>query len=173
MSGRITRSRQNGNKATNKEQTAVLTVEKSPRRRQRKQSEPPLSDNDETKAATEKGTPPKTGRYSRIPNSNYSPSSLINRIHLNDATADEDVENEVKPIGVPARNKIENARKVLHIAETENLYGREKELEELTTLFANNLNAGTSASMYVSGQPGKLHTLQYEKMLKILCASIY
>lgn len=160
MSGRVTRSRQNVDKATNKEQTAVLTVEKSPRRRQRKQTEP-LSD-DEEKAPTEKGTPPKTGRYSRKPNSNYSPSSLINRIQLNDATADEDVENEVKPIGVPARNKIENARKVLNNAETENLYGREKELKELTTLFANNLNAGTSASMYVSGQPGKLHTLHYK-----------
>lgn len=155
MSGRITRSRQNGDKNIKQMPSAVLTVNKSPKRRQQKQIESSPSDNDEQTEPKEEGTPPKNGRFSRNPDSNYSPSSLINRIRLTDAATDEDVENEIKPIAVPARKKIENARKVLHIAETENLSGREKELDELTTLFEKNLNAGTSASMYVSGQPGK------------------
>lgn len=159
MSGRVTRSRKNAANETNGNiisTTAELAVEKTSKRRPRKKSE--AEENGNTKVTNDKGTPPKTGRYNRDVDSNYSPSSLINRLSINIVNdhSEEDTENEVKPIVAP-RKKIEKARKLLHNAETEQLYGREKELEELETLLQTNMTGGTSASLYVSGQPGKIH----------------
>lgn len=154
MSRPNTRStRKNGIDAkTNGHAIADVTVESTPRRRQRQKSEREA----DSAQPKENGTPPKNGRYSKMPNPNYSPSTLLNRMSLTTTSVadDEDVENEVKPI-LPARGKIENARKSLHISQTDSLCGRDQELNDLTIFLSKNLKAGSSASMYVSGQPGK------------------
>ncbi|XP_017074102.1 cell division control protein 6 homolog [Drosophila eugracilis] len=54
----------------------------------------------------------------------------------------------------PSRNKYQNARRVLNSAETQNLPGREAQLQELREFFSSHLESQTSASLYVSGQPG-------------------
>lgn len=155
MSARVTRSKQrieNGVEPNVRETAVHVIVEKTSKRRPRKKSEGDSVANDSV--PTEKGTPPKNGRYTRNPKNEYSPSSLMNRMRISaNGHDDEDIENEVKPI-LSNRGKIDNARKVLHIGETECLYGREKELNDLTLFLQNNLNTVTSASMYVSGQPG-------------------
>lgn len=143
MNTRSTRSRANA--VPTAVPPATVEIEKA-KRRPRKKSEAHTA----TTEISIQVTPPKQGRYSRNPNSEYSPSTLLNRLSMND----EEVENEEKPI-IPRKSKIENARKVLNIAETDNLYGREREVEELTAFLENHLKNGTSASMYVSGQPGK------------------
>lgn len=159
MSGRVTRSRRNADDKLAESAiptTAGLAVRKSSKRRPQHASETENNESATTRDKNEKCTPPKNGRYSRNPESNYSPSSLMKRLSITTSIGhnDEDVENEVKPIVAP-RKKIENARKVLHNAETDELYGREKELDDLATMLETHLNAGTSASLYVSGQPGK------------------
>ncbi|KAH8319443.1 hypothetical protein KR067_008996 [Drosophila pandora] len=52
------------------------------------------------------------------------------------------------------RNKYQNARRVLNSAETQNLPGREEQLQELREFFTSHLETQTSGSLYVSGQPG-------------------
>jgi len=54
----------------------------------------------------------------------------------------------------PSRNKYQNARRVLNSAETQNLPGREAQLQELREFFSSHLESQTSGSLYVSGQPG-------------------
>ncbi|KAH8415704.1 hypothetical protein KR222_010406 [Zaprionus bogoriensis] len=54
----------------------------------------------------------------------------------------------------PPRNKYQNARRVLNSAETLHLPGRESQLQELREFFSSHLDAQTSGSLYVSGQPG-------------------
>ncbi|XP_016934262.2 cell division control protein 6 homolog [Drosophila suzukii] len=54
----------------------------------------------------------------------------------------------------PSRNKYQNARRVLNSAETQNLPGRETQLQELREFFSSHLESQTSGSLYVSGQPG-------------------
>ncbi|XP_016978862.1 cell division control protein 6 homolog [Drosophila rhopaloa] len=55
---------------------------------------------------------------------------------------------------LPSRNKYQNARRVLNSAETQNLPGREAQLQELREFFSSHLESQTSGSLYVSGQPG-------------------
>lgn len=159
MSGRVTRSKGalNGSSKENDIKTNVVVTAK---RRPRQKSEADTNDASTTaiEKANEKGTPPKTGRFARNPKSTYSPTTLMNRMTIQNADDnEEEIENEVKPILAP-RKKIENARKLLHNTETEELYGREKELDELSTLLETSLNAAKSASLYVSGQPGIVYT---------------
>lgn len=52
------------------------------------------------------------------------------------------------------RNKYQNARRVLNSAETQNLPGREEQLQQLREFFTSHLETQTSGSLYVSGQPG-------------------
>lgn len=102
-------------------------------------------------------TPPKQGKYKKNPNSKYSPSTLLDRLKINESVPLESNGNDKKKLEKPiAKNKIDNARKVLNIVETEHLYGREEELENLNEFLVNHLNKKMSASMYISGQPGKL-----------------
>ncbi|XP_030386263.1 cell division control protein 6 homolog [Scaptodrosophila lebanonensis] len=58
------------------------------------------------------------------------------------------------PVPSPTRNKYQNARRVLNSAETQNLPGRESQLQELREFFTTHLDTQTSGSLYVSGQPG-------------------
>ncbi|EDV50651.1 cell division control protein 6 homolog [Drosophila erecta] len=63
-------------------------------------------------------------------------------------------ETQQNSLPSPSRNKYQNARRVLNSAETQNLPGRESQLQELREFFSSHLDSQTSGSLYVSGQPG-------------------
>lgn len=102
-------------------------------------------------------TPPKQRKSCAKANA-LSPSTLLNRLSLG-----EQDENQSENANVPEKpkSKIENARKVLNAAETEELYGREKEIGELNEFLTSNAAKKTSASIYISGQPGILVSFLY------------
>lgn len=126
--------------------TATSTTEN--RRRQRKHSE----SSENSAVAIDHGqrgetnvnvTPPKLGKFDPShAQGQYSPSTSFKRMSLDETP---------KP-----KNSIDSARKILNIGETDELYGREQELTELTKFLDSNLKNKTSASMYISGQPGKV-----------------
>lgn len=94
-------------------------------------------------------TPPKQQKTCAKENT-LSPSTLLHRLSL-----DEKDENQPDIVPNKPKSKIDNARKVLNATETEDLYGREKEIKELNEFLSSNIAKKTSASIYISGQPGK------------------
>lgn len=139
-------------------QEIETTSSQSSRRRQRKKSESSEKGDASCRAETVidlmNVTPPKIGKFTKNPDSKYSPSTLINRLQLVESGIDEVAE---EPKSQP-KTKIDGARKVLNVGETERLYGREKELAELSEFLETNVIKKTSASMYISGQPGECQT---------------
>lgn len=97
-------------------------------------------------------TPPKQ-RKPCPKNESTSPSSLINRLSLMDNS--EHQTNAGTKTAKP-KSRIDNARKVLNAAEADELCGREKEIGDLTEFLSSNAKNKTAASIYISGQPGKL-----------------
>lgn len=152
MATRVTRSSARFEKPVEAPKTSLITKTTSTqnRRRQRKTSE----SSEKSIASPDNGldhktnvniTPPKQGKYDPSQNQGQlSPSTLLNRMSL-DAN-----DRKSKP-----KNTIDDARKILNIGDTDQLYGREKELAELTEFLESNVTNKTSASMYISGQPGK------------------
>lgn len=133
----------------------------SEKRRQRKKVHDTNSDekqlNDESNADDVHVTPPKQRKPCEKANA-LSPSTLLDRLSLGiqggqDENQSENV-NQAKAKAKP-KSRIDNARKVLTAAETEELYGREKEIDELNEFLSTNATKKTSASIYISGQPGK------------------
>lgn len=157
MSTRATRSSArnavNGNSTPSVEKNTTKSVV-SDRRRQRKNVND-LRNNGETSDNSDDDvhvTPPKQRKPCEKANA-LSPSTLLHRLSLGE-------QNENQPTNVIAEkpkkeSKIDNARKVLNAAETEELYGREQEMTELNDFLSSNLAKKTSASIYISGQPGK------------------
>lgn len=96
-------------------------------------------------------TPPKQRKQCTKANA-LSPSTLLNRLSIG---VQEHNENETEIVPDKPKSRIDNARKVLNAAETEELYGREKEINDLNEFLSSNLTKKTSASIYISGQPGK------------------
>lgn len=143
MTARVTRSSQRIPIAIETKQSSTSAN----RRRHRKNSETSEKVESENVAKSVNVTPPKVGKFTKEANAEYSPSSLINRLNL----LEDELEWRPKP---KPKAKIDGARRVLNIGETENLYGREKELAELTEFLEQNVRLKTSASMYISGQPG-------------------
>lgn len=160
MSTRATRSSArkavNG-KSTPKVESITTKSVVSERRRQRKKVDDlqqnnvngETSDNSDDDVHV---TPPKQRKPCEKANA-LSPSTLLHRLSLGE-------QNENQPTNVivekpKKESKIDNARKVLNAAETEELYGREKEMDELNEFLSSNLAKKTSASIYISGQPGK------------------
>lgn len=158
MSTRATRSSArnavNGKSVSNVEKNATKSVV-SERRRQRKNGDnlrnnvnDEASDNSDGEVHV---TPPKQRKPCEKANT-LSPSTLLHRLSLGE-------QNENQPTNVivekpKKESKIDNARKVLNAAETEELYGREQEMTELNEFLSSNLAKKTSASIYISGQPG-------------------
>lgn len=126
-------------------------------------------------------SPPKQRRTHALPEHLISPSRLLDRLSIDERPEQEEKPNKTetktkkeKPKKEPEqklepeqepepnepaqpsppRNKYQNARRVLNSAETQNLPGRESQLEELREFFTNHLDSQTSGSLYVSGQPG-------------------
>lgn len=158
MSMRVTRSSTLRNNENHTESQSIVDENKT-RRRQRKQSTSSDSGTGnsidkivEVNAKDEQNvTPPKQGKFQRSSKTEYSPRTLIERLSIDDKT---DECKTPKAQNTKKGSNIQSVRKVLHISETENLYGREKELAELSDFMEINLKNGTSASMYISGQPG-------------------
>lgn len=134
--------------------TTELVV--SERRRQRKKvNDLPNNVNDETSDNSDDEvhvTPPKQRKPCEKVNA-LSPSTLLHRLSLGEQNENQSTNVIVeKP---KKESKIDNARKVLNAAETEELYGREQEMTELNDFLSTNMAQKTSASIYISGQPGK------------------
>lgn len=165
MSTRATRSSArkavNGKSTSNVESTTKLVVvssEQGQRRRQRKKVDDlqsngnggnPSDDSDDGEVHV---TPPKQRKPCEKANA-LSPSTLLHRLSIGEQNESQSTNgNAEKP--KRKESKIDNARKVLNAAETEELYGREKEIDELNDFLTSNSAKKTSASIYISGQPG-------------------
>lgn len=160
MSARVTRSsaRNSVIEVSTPSTTKTTKSAVSDRRRQRKKADEVHSDVKNVSGETNDDddgevhvTPPKQ-RKSCVKANALSPSTLLTRLSLS-----EQDENQSETANVPEKPKsrIDNARKVLNAAETEELYGREKEIGELNEFLSSNATKKTSASIYISGQPGK------------------
>ncbi|EDW73307.1 uncharacterized protein Dwil_GK17476 [Drosophila willistoni] len=119
-------------------------------------------------------SPPKQRKKQPLPQHLISPTRLMNRLSIDErppSTVEEtkteqlkkveeeedqgvEVEVEVQVEEEVKRNKYQNARRVLNSAETQNLPGREQQLQELRDFFTSHLEKQSSGSLYVSGQPG-------------------
>lgn len=155
MSTRVTRSSTRISTIGVRTPTVTKSDIKSKQRRQRKKVHDVDSDdkqsNDESNADDVHVTPPKQ-RKSCAKANTLSPSTLLDRLSLGNQDEDQP-KNANEPEQKP-KSKIDNARKVLNAAETEDLYGREKEINELNEFLSTNAAKKTSASIYISGQPG-------------------
>lgn len=100
-------------------------------------------------------TPPKQQKTCEKTNT-LSPSTLLHRLSLGEQNV-LNGNNEIENVSKTPVSKISNARKVLNAAETEQLYGREREINELNEFLSSNLAQKTSASIYISGQPGNYY----------------
>lgn len=68
-----------------------------------------------------------------------------------------------KPLG---SDRYQNARRALHSCETEELYGREKELAELQEFLQTHCKQRTSGCLYISGPPGTGKTASLLKIMQ-------
>lgn len=164
MSTRATRS--SARKVLNEKSTPIVenTTKQivSERRRRRNRTKVDKLENNDVNGENSDGnnsddgvhvTPPKQRKPCEKANA-LSPSTLLHRLSLGEQNENQSTNvREEKPKNV---SKIDNARKVLNAAETEELYGREHEIAELSEFFSSNLAKKTSASIYISGQPGKI-----------------
>lgn len=155
METRVTRSSQRFAKSVEAPgPLAVKTTSTKNRGRQRKISEP--SEKSAESVGSENGqdnktdvniTPPKQAKFEAKRNhEQYSPSTLLTRMSLNH----HDEISKPRP-----KNTIDSARKILNVGEMDQLYGRETELADLSEFLESNMKNKTSASMYISGQPGE------------------
>lgn len=146
MAVRVTRS---SSRVAKPDEVPSIVITKTTRRRQRKTSESSGKSVDHGQDDNQPKvdiTPPKQGKFDPSEaQGQYSPSTLLNRMSL---------DGNDKPKPKPKVN-IDEARKILNIGETDQLYGREKELADLNEFLESNVKNKTSASMYISGQPGK------------------
>lgn len=167
MSTRVTRSSQRISKVIVDLPSATRTAVSSKRRQHKNtttssetdklNSQDNSRDNDESNVENLNVTPPKQRKPCEKQNA-LSPSTLLHRLSLAGEVGQNENENQsdaVKVFSESQKSKIDNARKVLTTAETEELYGREKELNELSEFLTTNASSKTSSSIYISGQPGK------------------
>lgn len=166
MSTRVTRSSTRHSVIGVSTPTTTNTTKSavSERRRQRKQADEIHCDvsnvNGDENDDDVHVTPPKQ-RKSCVKANALSPSTLLDRLSLGEQN-----ENQSENANVPAKPKsrIDNARKVLNAAETEELFGREKEIAELNEFLSSNAAKKTSASIYISGQPGIIDFISPHKL---------
>ncbi|XP_017042599.2 LOW QUALITY PROTEIN: cell division control protein 6 homolog [Drosophila ficusphila] len=100
---------------------------------------PPVKHQEKTSTKQQEKSPPK--QQDKLPTNQLRKTSTKEEIHP-------------ETLPSPSRNKYQNARRVLNSAETQNLPGREAQLQELREFFSSHLETQTSGSLYVSGQPG-------------------
>lgn len=156
MAARVTRSSQRFAKPVEVPTTLpVKTATTKNLRRQRKNSDSSEksfvesigSENVQNNKTNVNITPPKQGKFEgHRHHEQYSPSTLLNRMSLDH----DDERSKAKP-----KNTIDKARKTLNVGEMDQLYGRETELADLKEFLESNMKNKTSASMYISGQPGE------------------
>lgn len=155
MSTRVTRS--SARNSTIGVSTPSTT--KSAGTEKRRQRKKPIDEenicNDDSDTNDINVTPPKQQKTCEKANT-LSPSTLLHRMSLGERNDQNENDNqEIRNVSEKPSSKISGARKVLNAAETEHLYGREKEINELNEFLTSNLAHKTSASIYISGQPGE------------------
>lgn len=157
MATRVTRSSQRFAKPVEVPSALpVKTTSTKIEKRQRKHSESSaksdvesaVPENDQNNKTNVHITPPKQGKFeANRSHEQHSPSTLLTRLSL------EHHDEITKP---KKKNTIDGARKILNVGEMDQLYGRETELADLSEFLESNMKNKTSASMYISGQPGEL-----------------
>nr|ABI34855.1 Cdc6 [Drosophila melanogaster] len=116
------------------------TAEQQPKHQAKDEAKPRPKQQEDPLAQKQQEKPP-----TKQPNKNQTKEK--SNIQTNEETQQNNLPS-------PSRNKYQNARRVLNSAETQNLPGRESQLQELREFFSNHLESQTSGSLYVSGQPG-------------------
>ncbi|XP_014471614.1 PREDICTED: cell division control protein 6 homolog [Dinoponera quadriceps] len=90
-----------------------------------------------------------------------TPSTLVNKLNFSP-----DNENNLLPRRLFESNQYQDARLALHSSETEDLPGREKELDKLQEFLRKHLEEETSGSLYISGPPGTGKTASLSKIMQ-------
>nr|ABI34863.1 Cdc6 [Drosophila sechellia] len=124
-------------------------VEATTHKTDKAEQQPKLQAKDEAKPRPKQQDPPPLAQKEP----EKPPTKQPNKIQTNEKTQTNE-ETEQNNLPSPSRNKYQNARRVLNSAETQNLPGRESQLQELREFFSSHLESQTSGSLYVSGQPG-------------------
>nr|ABI34841.1 Cdc6 [Drosophila simulans] len=123
-------------------------VEATTHKTDKAEPQPKLQAKDEAKARPKQQEDPLAQKEQEKP-----PAKQPNKIQTKEKTQTNE-ETQQNNLPSPSRNKYQNARRVLNSAETQNLPGRESQLQELREFFSSHLESQTSGSLYVSGQPG-------------------
>nr|ABI34846.1 Cdc6 [Drosophila simulans]ABI34851.1 Cdc6 [Drosophila simulans] len=123
-------------------------VEATTHKTDKAEPQPKLQAKDEAKPRPKQQEDPLAQKEQEKP-----PTKQPNKIQTKERTQTNE-ETEQNNLPSPSRNKYQNARRVLNSAETQNLPGRESQLQELREFFSSHLESQTSGSLYVSGQPG-------------------
>ncbi|KMY98448.1 cell division control protein 6 homolog [Drosophila simulans] len=123
-------------------------VEATTHKTDKAEPQPKLQAKDEAKARPKQQEDPLAQKEQEKP-----PTKQPNKIQTKEKTQTNE-ETQQNNLPSPSRNKYQNARRVLNSAETQNLPGRESQLQELREFFSSHLESQTSGSLYVSGQPG-------------------
>nr|ABI34845.1 Cdc6 [Drosophila simulans] len=123
-------------------------VEATTHKTDKAEQQPKLQAKDEAKPRPKQQEDPLAQKEQEKP-----PTKQTNKIQTKEKTQTNE-ETQQNNLPSPSRNKYQNARRVLNSAETQNLPGRESQLQELREFFSSHLESQTSGSLYVSGQPG-------------------
>ncbi|XP_033157289.1 cell division control protein 6 homolog [Drosophila mauritiana] len=123
-------------------------VEATTHKTDKAEPQPKLQAKDEAKPRPKQQEDPLAQKEQEKP-----PTKQPNKIQTKEKTQTNE-ETQQNNLPSPSRNKYQNARRVLNSAETQNLPGRESQLQELREFFSSHLESQTSGSLYVSGQPG-------------------
>ncbi|XP_055700813.1 cell division control protein 6 homolog [Phlebotomus papatasi] len=141
-----------GSESDKKNSLRASIREKTSRRRVLVSDEEDLEDKTESSGESiEHTTPPKVGKFER-PVSIETPKRLLQKIAID------------CPEEAPA-SPYQKARQMLNSSATNNLPGREKELQELSGILQEAREHHQSVSLYISGPPGTGKTASLTKIL--------
>lgn len=108
----------------------------------------------------EEGSTPPKQKKTVLPK---TPSTMMDSLQL--GTPQQKDKPTPKCLFPVETKKYQSAKKALHSAASENLPGREKELNELEDFIQSNLDNESSSSLYVSGPPGTGKTASLSKIM--------
>ncbi|EFN77760.1 Cell division control protein 6-like protein [Harpegnathos saltator] len=103
---------------------------------------------------------PSKQKKNQLLQASLTPSTLLNRLNLSPKS------ENLQPKQLFGSNEYQNARLALHSSETEELPGRENELNKLQEFFQEHLEKETSSSLYISGPPGTGKTASLSKIMQ-------
>ncbi|XP_055686006.1 cell division control protein 6 homolog [Lutzomyia longipalpis] len=161
VSGNNGNLRRQSSRLRENEKLAKKTTRTSSRRRKAISSDDEDSGVRDTSSreSIEHTTPPKVGKFNRNHVSVETPKRLLENISLGDTEEDEDPPEET------CVSSYQKARQMLNSSATNNLPGREKEINELTGILQEARKDRKSVSLYISGPPGTGKTASLTKIL--------